>query len=69
MLAKAGDKRPSGLRLQMPEDAAAIERLMAVAFGDSRHQRSVWNLRLGAPAINLCFVQIHDDKIIGSLRY
>ena len=69
MLAKAGVKKLSGLRLQTPEDAVAIEGLMAAAFGEARHQRSVWNLRLGAPAANLCFVQNVDDKLIGSLRY
>lgn len=69
MLAKAGVKKLSGLRLQTPEDEAAIEGLMAAAFGEGRHQRSVWNLRLGAPAANLCFVQKVDDRLIGSLRY
>ena len=73
MLAKASSKGlsglRSGLRLQTPEDEAAIEGLMAAAFGEARHQRSVWNLRLGAPAANLCFVQSHGDTLIGSLRY
>ena len=73
MLAKASGNKPSGmrvgLRLQIPEDEAAIEELMAAAFGEGRHKRSVWNLRRGAPVANLCFVQSHGDKIIGSLRY
>lgn len=69
MLAKTAGTTPSKLRLQTPEDEAAIETLMAATFGDARHQRSVWNLRLGAPVANLCFVQSYEDKIIGSLRY
>ena len=73
MLAKASSKNLSGkrigLRLQTPEDEAAIEGLMAAAFGEGRHKRSVWNLRAGAPVANLCFVQSHGDDIVGSLRY
>ena len=35
------------ISLQKAEDAVAIDRLMAEAFGPQRHGRSVWQLRPG----------------------
>jgi len=55
--------------LQTDADTLAIESLMAEAFGPSRHERSVWNLRPGPPVASLCLVVRDEDEVVGSLRY
>ena len=55
--------------LQTDADTPAIESLMAEAFGPSRHERSVWNLRPGPPVASLCLVIRDEDEVVGSLRY
>ena len=57
------------ISLQKAEDAAAIDRLMAEAFGPKRHARSVWQLRPGPAVDGLCIVARDGDEIVGSLRF
>lgn len=62
---------PSGvtLRPETDTDKAAVDALIAAAFGPSRHKRSVRHLRQSTPVASLCFVIEQQDKLIGSIRY
>lgn len=52
------------------EDALAIDTLMDHAFGANRLERTVYKLRLGAPAEGLSFVARQDDgAFLGSIRF
>lgn len=57
------------IRLATDKDRPAITNLMAACFGAAHHKRSVHNLRLCEAESNLSFVQICDDRIVGSIRY
>ena len=57
------------IALQTDADLAAIESLMAEAFGEKRHSRSVWNLRPGPPVPELCLVIRESGETVGSLRF
>ena len=57
------------ISLQKPDDDAAVEQLMASAFGDRRFERSVWVLRPGPPVPELCLTINDDGCMIGSLRF
>ena len=54
---------------QTPADDAAVESLMAEAFGSARHARSVWALRPGPPVARLCLMGFDDAAPVGSLRF
>ncbi|MFO1080928.1 MAG: N-acetyltransferase [Reyranellaceae bacterium] len=67
--------RPAGpgrLRLvrERARDSAAIDRMNEAAFGPDRHQKTVYRLREGVPALrDLCFVAIDDrDRMVASIR-
>ena len=57
------------ISVQTDADLAAIETLMAEAFGPKRHSRSVWQLRPGPPVSELCLVIRADGETVGSLRF
>jgi predicted N-acetyltransferase YhbS len=57
------------ISVQTDADLAAIETLMAEAFGPKRHSRSVWQLRPGPPVPELCLVIRADSETVGSLRF
>ena len=57
------------IALQTDADLGAIDSLMAEAFGEKRHARSVWNLRPGPPVPELCLVIRDADETVGSLRF
>ena len=57
------------ISLQTDEDLAAIDMLMAEAFGPDRQARSVWNLRPGPPVASLCLVIREQGETVGSLRF
>ena len=57
------------ISVQTDADLAAIETLMAEAFGTRRHSRSVWQLRPGPPVSELCLVIRADGETVGSLRF
>ena len=59
----------SDISLQTDQDLAAIEALMAEAFGPARHERSVWALRPGPPVGSLCLVIREAGMTVGSLRF
>ena len=59
----------SDISLQTDDDLAAIDILMAEAFGPDRHARTVWNLRLGPPVAALCLVIREHGETVGSLRF
>ena len=59
----------SDISVQTDQDLAAIEALMAEAFGPARHQRSVWALRPGPPVESLCLVLREAGVPVGSLRF
>ncbi len=59
----------SDISLQTDQDLAAIESLMAEAFGSARHERSVWALRPGPPVASLCLVIREGGMTVGSLRF
>lgn len=59
----------SDISLQTDRDLAAIEELMAEAFGPLRHERSVWALRPGPPVDSLCLVIREAGMTVGSLRF
>ena len=62
---------PSGvvIRPETAEDKAAIDHVIAAAFGDGRFLRSVRHLRHAPHEASLSFVLTLDDKVIGSIRY
>lgn len=68
---------PSGvvIRPETAEDKAAIDHVIAAAFGDGRFSRSVRHLRRASHDASLSFVTtLHDEvtghnKVIGSIRY
>lgn len=59
------------IRLERPQDAAAIEALLDRSFGPDRTRKSSYRLRAGvAPASALCFVNTLDDgTIAATLRF
>lgn len=57
------------ISLQTQKDAAAIEDLMAGAFGARRFERSVWVLRPGPPVPELCLTINDAGRMVGSLRF
>lgn len=55
---------------ERPEDAAAIEKLHAFAFGPGRFARTAYRMREGVSAIAaLSFVAWTHDALIGSIRF
>ena len=69
MPARPATAKVPNLRLETNQDAEAIDRLLASAFGTARYKRSVRHLRLCPPEPSLCFVHQDADEIIGSIRY
>ena len=59
----------SDIRVQTAADEARIKTLMRGAFGDRRFERSVWELRPGAPVADLCLVIYDAGTMVGSLRF
>ena len=59
----------SEISLQTDDDLAAIDMLIAEAFGPDRHARTVWNLRPGPPVAALCLVIREHGETVGSLRF
>lgn len=57
------------IALQTDADLLAIDSLMAEAFGEKRHARSVWNLRPGPAVADLCLVVRDAGQTVGSLRF
>ena len=57
------------LQPERADDAPAIETLMDHAFGANRLERTVYKLRLGAPAEGLSFVARRDGAFVGSIRF
>lgn len=57
------------LQPERAEDALAIDTLMDHAFGANRLERTVYKLRLGAPAQGLSFVARQDGAFVGSIRF
>ena len=51
------------------EDGTAIDALLDHAFGANRHERTVYQLRLGAPLAALSLVARKRGRLIGSLRF
>lgn len=51
------------------EDAPAIDTLMDHAFGANRLERTVYKLRMGAPAPGLSFVARENGAFVGSIRF
>jgi len=55
---------------QREDHAAAIERLLDLAFGPDRHRKTVYRLRDGiAPAPGLSFVIENGDGLAATLRF
>lgn len=59
------------IRLEQPADMAAIERLLDLAFGADRRQKTSYRFRDGvAPLTDLGFVAIAEaGLLVGSVRY
>ncbi|GEP09174.1 GNAT family N-acetyltransferase [Methylobacterium gnaphalii] len=58
------------IRLERPEDAEAIERLHARAFGPGRFARTAYRLREGAHLPpELCFTAMVGTYLVGSIRF
>lgn len=51
------------------DDGAAIDTLLDHAFGANRQERTVYKLRIGAPAAGLSFVARRDGDFVGSIRF
>ncbi|GLS45196.1 GNAT family N-acetyltransferase [Methylobacterium brachythecii] len=61
---------PLDIRQERPEDAQAIERLHARAFGPGRFARTAYRLREGAPLLpELCFTALVGTYLVGSIRF
>ncbi|MCE4222813.1 N-acetyltransferase [Methylobacterium sp. C25] len=61
---------PLDIRLERPDDAAAIERLHARAFGPGRFARTAYRLREGAHLVpELCFTALVGTYLVGSIRF
>jgi len=57
-------------RLEQPADAAAVDALVAGAFGPGRYAKSAYRLREGVnPIDSLSFVAELDGRIVGTVRY
>lgn len=60
---------PLSILVERPEDAAAIERLHARAFGPGRFARTAFRLREGAASTpELCFTALVGTLLVGSIR-
>ena len=60
---------PLDFRHERPEDAPAIERLHARAFGPGRFARTAYRLREGTAALpDLCFTALVGTYLVGSVR-
>lgn len=60
---------PLVIRLEHPDDAQAVERLHARAFGPGRFARTAYRLREGArPLPDLCFAALVGTYLVGSIR-
>lgn len=60
---------PLVIRPEHPDDAPAIERLHARAFGPGRFARTAYRLREGtAPVADLCFTALVATYLVGSVR-
>jgi predicted N-acetyltransferase YhbS len=60
---------PLVIRPEHPDDAAAIERLHARAFGPGRFARTAYRLREGAaPLSDLCLTALVGTYLVGSVR-
>jgi predicted N-acetyltransferase YhbS len=58
------------IRLETPEDSAAVEALVAKAFGPGRFAKSAYRLREGVdPDAQFSFVAIEGDTLRGSVRF
>ena len=57
------------IRPEQPEDAPAIARLQARAFGPGRFARTAYRLREGtSPVAELCFTALVATYLVGSVR-
>ncbi|SDE48924.1 GNAT family N-acetyltransferase [Kordiimonas lacus] len=55
---------------ERPFDKAAIEKLLDVAFGPDRFNKSSYSLRKNnQPVAGLSYVARHEGKIVGTVRY
>ena len=60
---------PLVIRRETPDDAPAVERLHARAFGPGRFARTAYRLREGAgPLPDLCFTALVGTYLVGSVR-
>ena len=60
---------PLVIRPEHPDDAPAIERLHARAFGPGRFARTAYRLREGgAPLPDLCLTALVGTYLVGSVR-
>ena len=58
------------IHAERPQDAAAVEQLVALCFGPDRMQKTVYKFRDGVPPVRgLSFVVRDGFKIEGSIRY
>jgi len=58
------------IRSEAPEDAAAVESLLDIAFEPERRRRASYRLRDGIARIDpLCFVAEADGRVIGVIRF
>jgi predicted N-acetyltransferase YhbS len=64
-------QKPMRILRERRSDAAAIEALVAAAFGPDRMQKTVYKLREGVrPIRELCFVALDDNRrLVASLRF
>lgn len=62
---------PAGIaiRQETSQDKAAIDSIIAAAFGVGRFARSVRHLRLSPHELSLSFVITLQEEVIGSIRY
>jgi predicted N-acetyltransferase YhbS len=58
------------IRPEKPEDAPAVEKLVAKGFGPGRYAKSAYRLREGVHAVEgLSFVAVEGDVLRGSVRF
>ena len=55
---------------QSPEDSAAVDALLDIAFGPDRMKKTAYRLREGvAPVEGLSFVAKKDGELVGTIRF
>jgi predicted N-acetyltransferase YhbS len=66
----SGTKQTSEIRPERPEEANAVEALVAKVFGPGRFAKSAYRLREGVdPVAALSFVAVENGTLRGSVRF